>query len=306
LADSNFWNDLAEQFESIDDPFGYVRANWRDDFDNGRPLWRIETPVSDPKHALLAKCESFVRRGGKQLDPSRDSLVAWCEELRKRKINIDRSGTTLLTSNSGRQLYVSHGTIVKLVEASCALCRRLESEALETERIASEEEKKKNDPGNWPEIVRQYELFKSIKNLITGPQEEVPEEVLRNLIAQQDNTRPEDVTFERLRVEAGKLMRHYAALRVTLLADETSAAPALEAGALRSVDLTISREERLQALISAEDVAIADVCRTARVYKANMQQWRREELSDDSAMSLRIEDVLNGKTPVKRRGKKKG
>jgi hypothetical protein len=69
-----------------------------------------------------------------------------------------------------------------------------------------------------------------------------------------------------------------------------------------------SREGRLQQFISTqkEKTTIADIRRAAQVFKANMQQWRREELSDDSAMSLRIENVLNGKTPVQPRGKSRG
>ena len=74
-----------------------------------------------------------------------------------------------------------------------------------------------------------------------------------------------------------------------------------------STDLGIStREDRLQRFVSTEKVTIADIRRAARVFKANMQQWRRGELSDDSSMSVRIEDVLNGKTTVVRKGKKKG
>jgi hypothetical protein len=37
-----------------------------------------------------------------------------------------------------------------------------------------------------------------------------------------------------------------------------------------------------------------------------MQQWRHGELSEDSVMSQRIEDVLAGKIPLVTKGKKKG
>jgi hypothetical protein len=67
-----------------------------------------------------------------------------------------------------------------------------------------------------------------------------------------------------------------------------------------------SREARLQKFILTEKTTIASVSRAANVYKANMQQWRRGELSDDSAMSMRIEAVLSGETPLQPRGKKKG
>jgi hypothetical protein len=58
-----------------------------------------------------------------------------------------------------------------------------------------------------------------------------------------------------------------------------------------------TRELRLQAFLGGK-ISVATVRRTARVAKANMQQWRRGELSSDSVMSKRIEDVLSGKTPL--------
>jgi hypothetical protein len=70
-------------------------------------------------------------------------------------------------------------------------------------------------------------------------------------------------------------------------------------------DVAADREARLQSFV-AKKTSIAMVCRTAKVYKANMQQWRHGELADDSVMSQRIEDVLSGKTPLVSRGKKKG
>lgn len=73
------------------------------------------------------------------------------------------------------------------------------------------------------------------------------------------------------------------------------------------VDPGIStREQRLQNFVESEKVTIADIRRAAQIFKPNMQQWRRGELRSDSAMSVRIENVLNGKTPITRKGKKEG
>lgn len=58
-----------------------------------------------------------------------------------------------------------------------------------------------------------------------------------------------------------------------------------------------TREARLQAFL-ADTISIAAVCRTAKVAKTNMRQWRRGELPNSSVMSQRIEDVLSGKTPL--------
>jgi hypothetical protein len=59
------------------------------------------------------------------------------------------------------------------------------------------------------------------------------------------------------------------------------------------------REVRLQAFIHQHDTSIAAVSEAAAVHKPDMQHWRHDELSDDSVMSRRIENVLSGKTQLK-------
>ena len=59
-----------------------------------------------------------------------------------------------------------------------------------------------------------------------------------------------------------------------------------------------TRDSRLRAFAAEKQISIAAISRAAQVHKANMQQWRRGELSDSSVMSERIEAVLNGKTPI--------
>jgi hypothetical protein len=63
--------------------------------------------------------------------------------------------------------------------------------------------------------------------------------------------------------------------------------------------LALDRETRLQAFLTAKNTTIAAVSEAALVHKPEMQRWRRGELSGDSVMSRRIEDVLSGKTPLK-------
>jgi len=59
------------------------------------------------------------------------------------------------------------------------------------------------------------------------------------------------------------------------------------------------REVRLQAFIHQHNTSIAAVSEAAAVHKPDMQHWRHDELSDDSVMSRRIENVLSGKTQLK-------
>jgi hypothetical protein len=71
----------------------------------------------------------------------------------------------------------------------------------------------KSDPRNWPEIVRQYEALKSIKEIHAGPLEDVSLDVIRVLIASSEGLRPEEVTEDRLKLEADLVLRHYGAVR---------------------------------------------------------------------------------------------
>ena len=61
----------------------------------------------------------------------------------------------------------------------------------------------------------------------------------------------------------------------------------------------LDREARLQAFLAANSASIAAVSDTALVHKPDMQRWRHGDLSGDSVMSQRIENVLAGKTPLK-------
>ncbi|MCC6392068.1 MAG: hypothetical protein IT167_15820 [Bryobacterales bacterium] len=63
--------------------------------------------------------------------------------------------------------------------------------------------------------------------------------------------------------------------------------------------LSEHREKRLQEFVASNETTIAAVSDAAGVHKPDMQRWRRGELSDDSVMSQRIENVLSGKTPLK-------
>lgn len=63
--------------------------------------------------------------------------------------------------------------------------------------------------------------------------------------------------------------------------------------------LAADRERRLQDFVAANHTTIAAVCDAAQVHKPDMQRWRRGELSDDSVMTQRIENVLSGKIPLK-------
>lgn len=74
---------------------------------------------------------------------------------------------------------------------------------------------------------------------------------------------------------------------------------------LTAAELAIKREARLQRFLEKHYASIAAICRAANVHKADMQRWRHGKLSPHSMMSLRIEEVLSGITPLAPPARKK-
>jgi len=67
----------------------------------------------------------------------------------------------------------------------------------------------------------------------------------------------------------------------------------------------VSREEHLQAFIVAHPgTTLADIKHSACVHTPEFQDWRRNKLKSQSAMSGRIEDVLSGTTQLKKKPRK--
>jgi hypothetical protein len=61
------------------------------------------------------------------------------------------------------------------------------------------------------------------------------------------------------------------------------------------------RERRLEKFKAEHDLALADITRAAGVHKADFQKWRKGNLDAESVMSQRIESVLSGKRPVRKK-----
>jgi hypothetical protein len=61
------------------------------------------------------------------------------------------------------------------------------------------------------------------------------------------------------------------------------------------------RETRLREFVKKTPTTIAAVTRSAKLFKTNMQEWRKGILPDKSIMSRRIESVLAGRTALEDR-----
>jgi hypothetical protein len=66
----------------------------------------------------------------------------------------------------------------------------------------------------WPSLVQEWEALKSLKKLITGEYERIPESDLRNIIAAEYGNKAEDVTWEEIKRAASELCLHYGSFQM--------------------------------------------------------------------------------------------
>jgi hypothetical protein len=71
-----------------------------------------------------------------------------------------------------------------------------------------------NDPRTWSAIVQEWEASKANKQLITGPNEFVPESFVRESISRQLGIKPEDVTRKQFTLAMTELIAQYTAIKV--------------------------------------------------------------------------------------------
>ncbi len=216
MLDSDFWRDLAEKFRALD-PRQLLRASWRYVVKVGEEPpalaeWRF---AGADKTSIQFEFESLARRGGPKVYPQMDSLTGWLEALRHYQLNAELEGSGLDAAPDGTIIgHRYHGSIVRICQASVDLCKLLEGLALETERMADLQERQKTDPKYWSPLLQQWEALKALKELTSGPHEEIPEAVVRSVLADQYGVKPEEVTLEQIRFEVAALLPHYGAIKL--------------------------------------------------------------------------------------------
>ena len=67
---------------------------------------------------------------------------------------------------------------------------------------------------NWSQLRQSVEAYKKIKELRSGPHEEIPEALVRRVLAQQYDIKPEEVTWKQIAFEVSGLLPYYPAIRV--------------------------------------------------------------------------------------------
>lgn len=192
MANPAFWRELAATFLQIPGhdlicAEGYYKIGSGESW-----TWRLSGSVNS---FIQSTFESLATRGASEIAPAgtTDLFSAWLEAIRHERIHFrsDLQGSEFIGGN-----------IYSVCEASATLCRILEKQAIQ----AAFEEKQRNDPKNWSQFRQQYEAFKSMREIVNGPAERIPEEWVRNAIARIQGIKPEDVTRKQIAFEVAGLL----------------------------------------------------------------------------------------------------
>jgi hypothetical protein len=196
------------------------------------------------------------------------------------------------------RIFPDRAVVERLCEESADLCSIFESEALEKEHNAEVEEKQRLDPRNWSPLRQYYESFKVTKELLAQTQEEIPESLVRDVLAQQYGVGPEEVTERQIIFEVSGLLREYPSIRVV------PAIPQLGVDAENANDprgrLKAEREQLRDSYLNgfAEKVYILDVCWAVKQRYREWTRWIGGYLKDELKPARAFRAILaSGKRP---------
>lgn len=211
MADSAFWRDLADQFRALPLECKMLRADRYpvDDETGELSHWQLSGTAT-----ATALVGALARRAASEIPnpPTPDLLETWLEVLIKRG-DVRFHSQIISTGNNPdgtARPKQTIGSLYQLPEHSANYCKMLESEALQAEA----EEKRRNDPKNWPPLRAEFEVFKSLRDMHSGPHEEIPEALVRDSISRQLGIKPEEVTWGQMRHAVSSLLPYYRAVRL--------------------------------------------------------------------------------------------
>jgi hypothetical protein len=165
-----------------------------------------------------------------------------------------------------------------------------------------------NDPANWSPLHRFIEAGKQIKKLMEGPHQEIHESTVRQVIAQQDGIKPEEVTWPQIQFEVSGLLPYYPAIRLIPSASQKES----EKPRSRKRWMADPKEISRRANLLAEYKAATGNPSHKRIYESNkagihkpqFYEWLNGTLPSDSQTTKNLERFLSDrKPPVSRKPK---
>jgi len=305
MADSSFWRDLADQFRALPVECKMLRADRHpvDDITNELSHWQL-TGTATAKalvDALARRCASEIAN-----PPAPDLLEAWLEVLIKRG-DVPFHSQIISTGNNPdgtARPKRTIGTLYELPEHSANYCKMLESEALQAEA----EEKRRNDPKNWTPFRAEYEVFKRLRDMRSGPHEQVPEAFVRDAISRRLRIRPEEVTWEQIRHEVAALLPYYPAISLLPTSKPNSRHNLRQKKRRRKRKPHLAREEtvgaQIQRLRTESNLTVDQLAEKVGLDVRNVTRHisgkTRPRLSNLAAYERVFSEVLGRKVTIKK------
>lgn len=298
MANSDSWRDLAVSFQSVPQSYEFTATRlYFMELPTAEPIWYYPAPPEGLTELIV-----MARRGASKLapPPTGDLTVAWLEALWKEATHGPvRVASEIIGKDRSGRLTNVRGKIDRVFQASYALCRKFESEALQAEF----EERQRNDPKNWPPFRAEFEVFKKLRDMRSLPHEQVPEAFVRDAISRRLRIKPEEVTWKQIRHEVASLLDYYPAITlIPSTPQESPPAPDVQADQVqfpseRKIDPRLLRDSYL-ANFPDEKIKIRDLCWAAGQHYREWKRWLAGELKDGSTPDLAFRRVLmSGKRP---------
>jgi len=315
MADSARWRELATQFRELPAACQMLRADRHYIVNTGGVgRWKLIGTISD-----IVRFEALARRAGAELPSpvTHDLLTAWLEAVMAQGDSGFQFNPIATEMNADGTDGVQHmtGTMFKLPEASANFCAMQESWALQREY----EKNFPNDPKNWSEFRHRVEAFESMKELGNEPPYRISEAVVRNIIADMDGIKPEDVTWKRIGFEiaamGGPTRRHIEVVPSTSpgspVADEKHVyvgidrtqkqekpEPIQDAFTPPIIDKLVDPKTLRDSYVANfpnERIKIRDLCWAAGQHYREWKRWLAGELKPGSTPDLAFRRVLMSK-----------
>ncbi|HEV2232641.1 MAG TPA: hypothetical protein VGV68_04460 [Terriglobia bacterium] len=299
---SEFWRNIADEFRSIPKSWWLSADRIRISGSDTPERWRLTGNA-----ASIGAFDALARRAATKIatsEPS-DLLILWLDTLRQDSSVIRTINQP--TGETGKPILVA--TINKVGEVSARYCKKLEADAIQAEF----EEQQRNDPKNWPPILAQFEAFKKLKQLTSGPHEQVPEALVRITLAQQLSIRPEEVTAKQINLSVADLLPYYPAITLAPSANQPKQASARMRKKRKSrkikrspKDMTRSelllayKREGREAGVKITDLMIAKAASQSWNDRTPISRWKRNDPRCTAADDFKIRRVLKTKPHLKK------
>lgn len=304
MDDSDFWRELAERFRLLaaERDYEFLWAEWTS-FDGGTTEWKL-----DGNFTFKSRFRALAVRAARKLEPNAlELLEAWLDSLRKERPDVLHQ---LNGSGPGHVCEI----FKHLCAASADLCSVHEALAIEAEQRTRVAEAQRNDPKNWPPLLRELETLESIKSLHAAPAKEISEVVVRSLIARREGVKPEEVSHKQIQFEIAGLFQHYGP-KINLVSPDLTQLPkpipdgGLSTAAEQSTDpmaeertalLMAYKRECREHGIKVTDKMIAQVASPKWNERTPVQRWKRNDPRCTAGDDAAIRSALKRKPHITR------